>query len=567
MTYRSKRAREILAATAKPHDPLSSKSSTTITACTFASEAASQPTKKQAMQSPLPPLPEVVLNEKWGPFFPPNTTTKCAQPPPNNLGPIWKKPPTRSTSSSVKEAAKDLPGYQKKNQPKLASMVSPNMPPNIPYSISPNSLSSHSTSSPTTHRPFEHSQPLERGSQNLDTGAVKTSVAASHNWQKIGQKIAQESKEIPKKSKSLRAKSLPDWPQNIDFDDKEEVLTIDSKGNTTLVSGTVLPIDVWSNNGVKYFVEFNDLCQPIRKGGHILIRFIGMMEKMETHCPVEEEDWHAIDSHIKGKILTDIRDRFVIPDGAEYDKQALKLANKAWRKYRFSLRKEYYKPNEKTLDEMCSQVPPSGISSNNWIKLVKYWHSDKGKTLSECGKKARAFLNQYHRLGSNSFANQQADYEDEHGEKMSLLALWIKSHMGKDGSFLSGTDTADFVDDVKAKVEQLRLKYPTKSELELENEAFEETMKEGYGKVQRRNIVMDSVKQEMTALHKRNDVLEKDNAKMKDQVQETYYLLNTLVGQFSQVIDAVRQGKSSPELLNCTQELLGLTQQQCMVDW
>ncbi|KAL2924340.1 Ribosomal RNA small subunit methyltransferase G [Bienertia sinuspersici] len=57
---------------------------------------------------------------------------------------------------------------------------------------------------------------------------------------------------------------------------------VDAKGNTALVSGTFLPIDVWSNNGVKYFVEFNDLCQPIRKGGHILIRFIGMMAKMET---------------------------------------------------------------------------------------------------------------------------------------------------------------------------------------------------------------------------------------------------------------------------------------------
>ncbi|KAL2904735.1 Alpha-2-macroglobulin, partial [Bienertia sinuspersici] len=340
-------------------------------------------------------------------------------------------------------------------------MVSPNMPPNIPHSVRPNSLNSRSTSSPTT--------------QKLDTGAVKTSVDASQDkqtWQKSGQ----ESKEIPKKSKSLRTKSLPDWPQNIDFDDKEEVLTIDAKGNTALVSGTILPIDVWSNNGVKYFVEFNDLCQPIRKGGHILIRFIGMMAKMETHCPIGEEDWHAIDSHIKRRIVKDIRDRFVIPDGAEYDKQALKRANKAWRQYRFSLKKEYYKPKEKTLDEMCSQVPPSGISSNNWIKLVKYWHSEKGKNLSECGKKARAFLNQYHRSGSNSFANQQADYEDEHGEKMSLLALWIKSHMGKDGSFLPGTDTNDFVDDVNAKVEQLRLKYPTKSQLELENEAFEEIM-------------------------------------------------------------------------------------------
>ncbi|KAL2905222.1 Vacuolar fusion protein MON1 [Bienertia sinuspersici] len=183
---------------------------------------------------------------------------------------------------------------------------------------------------------------------------------------------------------------------------------------------------------------------------------------------------------------------------------------------------------------MCNQVSSFGISSNNWIKLVKYWHSEKGKNLSECGKKARAFLNQYHRSGSNSYANQQADYEwiyfeDEHGEKTSLLSLWIKSHTGKDGSFLSGTDTNDFVDDVNAKVKQLMLKYPTKSQLELENEAFEEIMyqdeipdcpvgyglgvkkgdiygvrgvlrKEGYEKIQR-NIVMDSFKEEMAALH------------------------------------------------------------------
>ncbi|KAL2937733.1 Mitochondrial inner membrane protease ATP23, partial [Bienertia sinuspersici] len=342
-------------------------------------------------------------------------------------------------------------------------MVTPNMPPSIPCSISPELLSSRSTSFSTTHQPLEHRQPLKRGFRNLDIGAVKTSIAASPNnqiWQKTN------------------------------FDDKDEVLTIDAKGNTTLVNGTILPIDVWSKNGVNYFVKFNDLCQPIRKGGHILIRFIGMMVKIETHCLVGEEDWHAIDNRIKGTIVTDKRN------------------------------------------------------------------------LSEYGKKARAFLNKYHRFGSNIFVNQQADYEDENSEKISLLALWIKSHIGKIEAF--------FVDDVKFKVGQLRLKYHTKSELELENEAFEETMyqdeipnrpfgyglgvekgdiygvrgvlwKEGYGKVQRRNIVMDSVEEEMTALHKRNNVCEKDNTKMKNPGNRC---------------------SSSPELLNYTQELLGMTQQQ-----
>ncbi|KAL2901251.1 Oocyte zinc finger protein XlCOF10, partial [Bienertia sinuspersici] len=282
-------------------------------------------------------------------------------------------------------------------------------------------------------------------------------------------------------------------------------------------------------------------------------------------------------SHIKGKIVTDIRfyhatttcfkkDRFVIPDGAKYDKQAPKRANKAWRQYRFSLKKEYYKPNEKTLDEMCSQVPPSGISSNNWIKLVKYWHSDKGKwNLSECGKKARAFLNQYHRSGPNSFANQ-ADYEDEHGEKMILLGLWIKSHMGKGGSFLSGIDNV-----VNAKVEQLRLKYPTKSQLELENETFEEIMYQdeipdrlmGYGLGVKRSTFTGCVFYRRNGCStKKNDKLEKEKEKLKDQVQENNFLFKTLIGPFSLVVSAVRQDKSSPELLNYTQELLGMAHQQ-----
>ncbi|XP_021768997.1 uncharacterized protein LOC110733290 [Chenopodium quinoa] len=107
---------------------------------------------------------------------------------------------------------------------------------------------------------------------------------------------------------------------------------------------------------------------------------------------------------------------------------------------------------------------------------------------------------------------------------MSLLALWIKTYTGKDGRFLSDTITEDFVDDVKAKVEELRMMHPKMFEQELEDEAFQQTMygneipdrpvgyglgvkegeifgvrgvlrKEGYGKIQKRNIVMDSVKE------------------------------------------------------------------------
>uniref|UniRef100_A0A803NE59 Uncharacterized protein n=1 Tax=Chenopodium quinoa TaxID=63459 RepID=A0A803NE59_CHEQI len=203
-----------------------------------------------------------------------------------------------------------------------------------------------------------------------------------------------------KKTKSLQPKSLADWPVDIDFDDKEEVLTIDANGNTTLVSGIILPIDVWSNSDLKYY--------------------------METHCPLGEKNWHAIDNHIKGRIVTDMRDHFVIPNGVEYDNQALKRANKFLK-----------------TEQLGKVGEVLGFRESE--KFVYSW------------KKARAFVNQLHRSSSYSFANQQADYEDEHGEKMSLLSLWIKAHTGKDGSFLPDTVTAYFVDDVNAKVEELRM--------------------------------------------------------------------------------------------------------------
>ncbi|KNA05871.1 hypothetical protein SOVF_186370, partial [Spinacia oleracea] len=81
----------------------------------------------------------------------------------------------------------------------------------------------------------------------------------------------------------------------------------DAKGNYGVASGPIQAIDVWSNNGVKYFVEFNDLCQPLRKGGQILVKFIGSLAKMEPYCPVGEMDWKDVDGALKAKLIQDIQ--------------------------------------------------------------------------------------------------------------------------------------------------------------------------------------------------------------------------------------------------------------------
>lgn len=133
--------------------------------------------------------------------------------------------------------------------------------------------------------------------------------------------------------------------------------------------------------------------------------------------------------------------------------------------------------------------------------------------------------------------------------------------------------------------------HPKMSEQELEDEAFQQTMygneipdrpvgyglgvkkgdifgvrgvlrKEGYGKVQKRTIVMDSVKEEVNALHKKNDTLSQENEKLKDEVGHNNLLLKALVGQFSQIVGAVRQGNASPGLLNKASEFLGKAKHQ-----
>ncbi|KNA10525.1 hypothetical protein SOVF_143670, partial [Spinacia oleracea] len=248
-------------------------------------------------------------------------------------------------------------------------------------------------------------------------------------------------------------------------------------------------------------------------------------------------------------------DRFVIPDHPEYNKQILKRANKSWRQYKHSLKVTYYKPDEKTLAKMCDAVPRHGISSAQWRKLVKYWASDEGQKLSEYGKAARAAQNQFHRSGCNSYANQQADY---------------------------------------AKIEMLKTIDPSKPEQELENAAFEDTMhggnihvrplgyglgvrksdvygvhgvlrKQGYGKVRERTVVMESVKEDVSALSKKNETLEKENGKLQAQVKENSFMLTTLIGQFAQLVGQVRTGTASTESLRLAQEVLSMSHNRVII--
>ncbi|KAL2895113.1 Ankyrin repeat domain-containing protein 36B [Bienertia sinuspersici] len=100
---------------------------------------------------------------------------------------------------------------------------------------------------------------------------------------------------------------IPDWPEHVKFDEKEEAIAFDVDGKRHLVKGRVQPRDVWNDRGLRYFVQFNEFNQPLRKGGCILVSFLGDVAKRETFCPVGVSSCHKLKKKMKADIVILVR--------------------------------------------------------------------------------------------------------------------------------------------------------------------------------------------------------------------------------------------------------------------
>ncbi|KAK9682696.1 hypothetical protein RND81_10G089900 [Saponaria officinalis] len=275
---------------------------------------------------------------------------------------------------------------------------------------------------------------------------------------------AQNNFNISPPFKPRRRTLIPNWPDDIKFEEKEEVLTVDGEGNYKNINDAIQPHDVWHAKGVKYFVSFNEFYQPLRKGGHILIRIIGDVAKKERYCPIRETNWH--------------HDRFIIPEGDNYDQGILKRTGKSMRQYRHMLKKTFFKPTSKTKAQIYERGP-AGHPRDSWMHLVDYWYSEEGQKLSKCGEEARGAQNYVHTTGATSYANIRADLEEANNREPTALEMFKHTHLKKDKKYVKDTCAEDFVDDVDAYVQTKIFTNPSKTKVireQIENEAFNKLM-------------------------------------------------------------------------------------------
>ncbi|KAL2942391.1 Mitochondrial cardiolipin hydrolase [Bienertia sinuspersici] len=159
--------------------------------------------------------------------------------------------------------------------------------------------------------------------------------------------------------------------------------------------------------------------------GHILVKFLGYIAKIGNYCPLGALTWRKVEDKLKFDILKKMREHFVILNDEVYDKLTLQQIDKYWRHYKHELKKTFFQPEKKTQE-------------------------------------------------------QHYDPEAEHGKPMGLIEAWERSHVRKDGSFVEGTVTQDFLLDAKTKVETLKLSAPSTSCPDnLEDEAFHDVLNGG----------------------------------------------------------------------------------------
>ncbi|KAL2933225.1 Sterol 3-beta-glucosyltransferase, partial [Bienertia sinuspersici] len=520
MSYRSKRTISTLSTDAskrpKPTPPLVSQSFTAANAINSPppNTEANDCRESKELIKPIPPKDTHTSSQmpsfsskaptKWGPFCLPGNGVPTTLSPSfgtdgvTKMNSIWKT--HHETFNQIPQATKPLGssvGDAKQSSINQSSMKTKSATSKSKMGMSNQNIDGnqmHIGSSTTTF--------------SRDTYDKKVVKPPDH------QQGSEKTRDKSNSSKSFKTRlpfKIDGWPTDVEYDAKVEVLTVDANGKLQFVSGSIQPVDILSNNGVKYYVEFNEFHQLIRKGGHILVRFLGYIVKMAHYCPIGAITWHDVEKNLKVQIVNKMREHFIIPDDEVYDTLAQQRVRKCWRHYKHELKKTFFQPDKKTHEQHYDLVP-SGHSRSDWIKIVAHWFSSKGQ------------------------------------------------------------------DDAKAKVESLKLANSSCSSVDVEDEAFHDLMnggdipeqpqgfrfgvkksdvygvrgllrKEGSKKVKTRCVDFD-------VNVKKNEVLEKENRELSRKNDEYTKTLKAVVTQFSQILDVVRNGKASVQLIDAAQSAL-----------
>ncbi|KAL2894904.1 DNA replication licensing factor mcm4 [Bienertia sinuspersici] len=484
---------------------------------------------------------------KWGPFFPPGNGVPTTLSPSfgtdavTKMNSIWKTHP--GTFNQIPQAIKPLGssiGDAKQSSSNQSSMKTKSATSKSKIGMSNQNIDGnqmHICSSTTTFSRDTYDKKVVKPQDQVQQERIRLATQLHHQKQEGGGQAAYMQQEGSRRTTYMQQqgseKTRDKSNSSNSFKTRLPFKIDDANGKLQFINGSIQPIDILSNNGVKYYAEFNEFHQPIRKGGHILLRFLGYIAKMAHYCPIGALTWHDVKKNLKVQIVNKMREHFIIPDDEVYDTLAQQRVGKCWRHYKHELKKTFFQQDKKTHEQHYDLVA-SGYSRSDWIKLVDHWFSPKGQKLSQIGKEARSLQCQVHTMGFNSYANLWVDYDDAKAK----VDVDIEDKAFHD--LMNGGDIPERPQGFGFGVKKSDV-YRVRGLLR----------KEGSKKVKTRCVDFD-------VNVKKNEVLEKENRELSRKNDEYTKTLKAVVTQFSQILDVVRNGKASVQIIYAAQSALNM---------
>ncbi|XP_052137631.1 uncharacterized protein LOC127756289 [Oryza glaberrima] len=236
-----------------------------------------------------------------------------------------------------------------------------------------------------------------------------------------GQSLPQVEPPLPYEDEVIHVEQQDDEPLNMPVQDEE----VKKRKGTTLRYVWDLP------PGKRIVVKCNRLGQPIGDEGGLLGQFLGTLARNGAYCPLDKMTWRKIKAD-EGDltILQFVQTKFLYPPSCV--QWILKSIGRDWRRYKAALKDKYFNPKKKrsALYKLC----PDDVEKDQWIPLIKYWKSKKGKALNAKNKRSRSMLQNPHSAGTKSYARWSEDLrQDDPNKKQPHRAMvYLATHKKKD---------------------------------------------------------------------------------------------------------------------------------------
>ncbi|CAN6247909.1 unnamed protein product, partial [Urochloa humidicola] len=134
----------------------------------------------------------------------------------------------------------------------------------------------------------------------------------------------------------------------------------------------------------------------------------------------------------------------------------LKVVNKRWRDYKSYLKKTYYNPNDRSMDQIMKNAPP-GVNEHQWVALLGIWCKDQHKRTCQRNSEAGKNHKHPHTTGRKSHARLKKEMEVKNKGPVHKIELWDEAHKKKDGNY-ANQSVLQLMDEAYEKLADLKRK-------------------------------------------------------------------------------------------------------------